>query len=457
VQVSLTAWAATDKKLGFRWVALLVAGIALILFGGFWAVIGGVLTTVGETAPDRRAGFTCALAGGAAPFLVGLLLLAQGIRTQRRLAKLRELAAFARQHPRVSSEAVAEALSISRHAAELLVLDAASRGVLVDDPPDASLAERSARALADTRVASAGSPIARLVPAQVGALPAGTLPLGLVLAGTWSIEGFLGAGGMGHVYDVRHVRTGRRYALKTMLPDARVSLDALKRFEREARAASALGHPGIVAVHDFDRHAFEHGSLDFLVMDRLEGETLEDRLRKRGSLEWAEASTIAREIASALAAAHDAGLLHRDVKPANVFLARDARGERAVLLDFGLAKPIDDALASRITATGAAVGTPLYMSPEQARGDALDVRTDVYGLAATLYEMVTGAPPFLEPTVARAYHRLLSEPALPASQLAPRPLPAELDVLLGAALAKDPDARPSDARAFAAALGAVAA
>jgi len=457
VQVSLTAWAATDKKLGFRWVALLVAGIALILFGGFWGVIGGVLTTIGETAPDRRAGFTCALAGGAAPFLVGLLLLAQGIRTQRRLAKLRELAAFARQHPHVSSEAVAEALSISRHAAELLVLDAASRGVLVDDLPDASVAERSARALADTRVASAVSPIARLVPAQVGALPSGTLPLGLVLAGTWCIEGFLGAGGMGHVYDVRHVRTGRRYALKTMLPDARLSVDALKRFEREARAASALGHPGIVAVHDFDRHVFEHGSLDFLVMDRLEGETLEDRLRKRGSLEWTEASTIAREIASALAAAHDAGLLHRDVKPANVFLARDARGERAVLLDFGLAKPIDDALSSRITVTGAAVGTPLYMSPEQARGDALDVRTDVYGLAATLYEMVTGAPPFLEPTVARAYHRLLSEPALPASQLAPRPLPAELDTLLGAALAKDPDARPSDARAFADALGAVAA
>jgi len=460
VHVSLTAWAATDKKLGFRWVALLVAGIALILFGGFWAVIGGVLTTVGETAPDRRAGFTCALAGGAAPFLVGLLLLAQGIRTQRRLAKLRELAAFARQHPHVSSEAVAEALSISRHAAELLVLDAASRGVLVDDPrtsrAEASAdADRSARAMADTRVASAVSPIAR--PAQVGALPSGTLPLGLVLAGTWSVEGFLGAGGMGHVYEVRHVRTGRRYALKTMLPDARLSVDALKRFEREARAASALGHPGIVAVHDFDRHTFEHGSLDFLVMDRLEGETLEDRLRKRGSLEWMEASTIAREIADALAAAHDAGLLHRDVKPANVFLARDARGERAVLLDFGLAKPIDDALSSRITVTGAAVGTPLYMSPEQARGEALDVRTDVYGLAATLYEMVTGAPPFLEPTVARAYHRLLSEPALPASQLAPRPLPRELDALLGAALAKDPDARPPDARTFADALGTVAA
>ena len=464
VHVSLAAWSQTDKKLGFRWVALLTAGIGLILFGGFWGVVGGVMATIAETAPDRRAGFTCALAGGAVPFLVGLLLLAQGIRTQRRLTKLRALAAFARQHAHVDAEAVAEALSLSRHAAELLVLDAASRGVLVDDafaastissgrhqPPSAQSAVHpgfAPHALAATQVAS---------PFPAGPLAPGTLPLGLVLASTWRIEGFLGAGGMGHVYDVSHVRTGRRYALKTMLPEARLSADALKRFEREARAASALGHPGIVAVHDFDRHAFDHVSVDFLVMDRLEGETLEDRLKKRGTLEWSVASTIACEIASALSAAHDAGLLHRDVKPANVFLARDARGERTVLLDFGLAKPIDDAASSRITVTGAAVGTPLYMSPEQARGEPLDVRTDVYGLAATLYEMVTGAPPFLEPTVARAYHRLLSEPALPASQLAPRPLPPELDALLSSALAKDPDARPADARTFAAALGAVAA
>lgn len=443
MHVSLAAWSKTDKKLGFRWVALLTAGIVLLLLGGFWGVVGGVMATIAETAPDRNAGFTCALAGGAVPFLLGLLLLAQGVRTQRRLTKLRALAAFARQYDHVDSAAVAEALSISRHAAELLALDAASHGVLVDD----------------AMAPASGAPSITTHPRELTALgspfPPGTLPLGLVLAGTWRVEGFLGAGGMGHVYDVSHVRTERRYALKTMLPDARLSVDALRRFEREARTASALGHPGIVAVHDFDRHTFEHGSLDFLVMDRLEGETLEERLRKRGTLEWTVASAIARELADALAAAHDAGLLHRDVKPANVFLTRDARGERAVLLDFGLAKPVDDAATSRITVTGAAVGTPLYMSPEQARGEPLDARTDIYGLAATLYEMVTGAPPFLEPTVARAYHRLLSEPAVPASRLAPRPLPPDLDALLSSALAKDPDARPTDARTFAAALGCV--
>ncbi|MCB9601645.1 MAG: serine/threonine protein kinase [Sandaracinus sp.] len=439
MRVSLEAWARTDRKLGFRWVALLTAGIVALLFGGFWGVVGGAMTQMAESAPDRRAGFTCALAGGAVPFLIGLLLVAQALRTHRRLTRLRNLAAFARQHGEVVSEAVASALSLSRHAAELLVLDAASLGVLVEDLPATSGVMPTAQNLA-------------FAATQIGA-PTGTLPLGLVLAGTWRVEGFLGAGGMGHVYDVTHVRTGRRYALKTLLPDARLSADSLRRFEREARAASALGHPGLVAVHDFDRHA----GVDFLVMDRLEGETLDERLRREGTLPWETARGIARELADALDAAHAAGLLHRDVKPGNVFLARDGRGERAVLLDFGLAKPIDDATTSRITATGAAVGTPLYMSPEQARGEALDVRTDVYGLAATLYEMITGAPPFLEPTVARAYHRLLSEPALPASRLAPQPVPPELDALLVAALAKDPDARPADARRFAEALASVAA
>ncbi|MCA9611137.1 MAG: serine/threonine protein kinase, partial [Myxococcales bacterium] len=310
----------------------------------------------------------------------------------------------------------------------------------------------SAEAMLAGLLAAAGLPPEETAPEVPAEVFAGELPEGTKL-GDYTIQRLLGAGGMGHVYDVTHVRTGRRYALKTLLPDARLSADSLRRFEREARAASALGHPGLVAVHDFDRHA----GVDFLVMDRLEGETLDERLRRQGTLPWETARGIARELADALDAAHAAGLLHRDVKPGNVFLARDGRGERAVLLDFGLAKPIDDAATSRITATGAAVGTPLYMSPEQARGDALDVRTDVYGLAATLYEMITGAPPFLEPTVARAYHRLLSEPALPASRLAPQPVPPELDALLVAALAKDPNARPADARRFAEALASVAA
>src|SRR5262249_25456420 len=161
-------------------------------------------------------------------------------------------------------------------------------------------------------------------------------------------------------------------------------------------AASAIGHPGIVAVHDF--HETE-GGVHYLVMDLLEGETLEQRLARAGSLPWSEARRIVTEVGSALAAAHDRGLLHPDLKPANTFLATASdQPARAAPLASGLAKPLSDAARSRITVSGTAVGTPMYMSPEQARGEALDVRSDVYGLAAVLYEMITGAPPFLDRT-----------------------------------------------------------
>jgi tRNA A-37 threonylcarbamoyl transferase component Bud32 len=423
VRVRLEGWRRVSRRLGWRSLALLVVGFAVMLFGAFWAWIGTLMAMTTETTADIQSGVFCAITGGLVPIAVGAVLVAFGVRDRVVLNRMRLLAAFVRKtsgdHVRVETKHVAEALGLPLDRAELLVLDAASAGVIVDD--------------------DAAPP-----PPQPLAL-AGTLGPGAVINATWRIEGLLGSGGMGHVYDVSHVRTGRRYALKTLLPDARLSVDALRRFEREARAASALGHPGIVAVHDFDRTS---DGLAFLVMDRLEGETLEARLEKRGTLTWDETRRIAGELAEALAAAHAAGLLHRDVKPANVFLSRSGSGERAVLLDFGLAKPVEDAKTSRLTATGAAIGTPLYMSPEQARGEPVDVRSDIYGLAAVVYEMVTGAPPFLEPTAARAYARLLSEPAIAPSRLSPLPLPAMLDDLLDRALAKDPGLRPTSVDAF---------
>lgn len=435
--MSLDAWSSTARKLGFRWVVAMGGGIFLLLFGAFWGLVGITIAISAEQDPDARAGMFCALGGGLLPFLAGSILVGYALRTRRDLARLRELAAFARAcgPAELNRDGVSRAVSVSPLEAEHLILEAAAHGILVDDAPLASLVEG----------ASAESP----APSTEA-----TLAVGAVLRGTWRIEGLLGAGGMGYVYDVTHLRTGRRYALKTLIPDTRLAPEALRRFEREARAATALGHPGLVAVHDFDRV----GSLDFIVMDRLDGEPLDARLRRVGSFDWRDAVVVGVQIADALGAAHEAGLLHRDLKPGNIFLARDARearGERAVLLDFGLAKSTDDAATSRITATGAAVGTPLYMSPEQARGEPIDPRSDVYGLAATLYEMITGAPPFLEPTVARAYHRLLSEPALAASVLAPRPVPPVLDALLAAALAKDPGARPASAASFRDALGAL--
>jgi serine/threonine protein kinase len=271
--------------------------------------------------------------------------------------------------------------------------------------------------------------------------------------GSYRVLARLGEGGMGAVYAAEHVRTGRRYALKVLHLDRRASAEARRRFEREARAAGSIGHPGIAAVHDFDTTS---DGVTFLVMDLLHGETLEQRLARVGTLPWPAAVAVTCDVGSALQAAHAAGFLHRDLKPSNVFFAQGeaaaggaATGERTVLLDFGLAKPLD-ATASRVTATGAAAGTPLYMPPEQARGEPVDVRADVYGLAAVLFEMVTGAPPFHDVNLATVYARLLGEPAPAPSRLAP--CPPALDTIMARALAKVPSERFPDVASF---IGAI--
>ncbi len=269
--------------------------------------------------------------------------------------------------------------------------------------------------------------------------------VGRTLKQTWFVEGLLAAGGMGCVYTARHVRTGKRYAVKTLLPDERISIESLHRFEREARTASSLGHVGIVQVHDFDLE----GDPRFLVMDLLEGETLEQRLARVGRLGWQDARRIVLEVADALAAAHHAGVLHRDLKPSNVFLARkEGLGERAVLLDFGLTKPIREGASVWVTRTGAIVGTAHYMSPEQARGErSLDQRADVYGLGALLYEMVAGIPPFLGATPFAVLTSLLTEAPVPPSHLM-QGIPPALDALVLRALAKQPHERPQDVPAM---------
>jgi serine/threonine-protein kinase len=272
--------------------------------------------------------------------------------------------------------------------------------------------------------------------------------VGRVLNGTYRIERHLGDGAMGTVWVARHLRTGRALAVKTLHPDARMSQESIARFRLEATAASAIGHEGIVRVHDFDA---TWDGLYFIAMDLLEGETLEQRLGAVGRVPFAEARRISVEIGSALHAAHSVGVLHRDLKPANVFLraARPGMAERAVLLDFGLAKPLGQAM-TKLTSTGAALGTPAYMSPEQARGVELDVRSDVYALGALLYEMVMGEPPFLAPTVAALFAKLLTEPAQVGSL--PEDCPRGLADVLTRALAKDPTERFQDVPAFLTAL-----
>jgi len=276
--------------------------------------------------------------------------------------------------------------------------------------------------------------------------------VGMTLKQTYFVEGLLAAGGMGCVYTARHVRTGRRYAVKTLLPDERISMESLQRFEREARTASSLGHSGIVQVHDFELDSNPH----YLVMDLLVGETLEHRLARIGRLQWMEVKKLALEVAEALHAAHTAGVLHRDLKPSNVFLAtREGLGERAILLDFGLAKPIREGASVWVTRTGAIVGTAHYMSPEQARGErTIDIRSDVYGLAALLYETIAGVPPFLGSSPFAVLTSLLTEQPVPPSHLM-QGVPPALDALLLRALAKSPNDRPKDVLVFAQELRAI--
>ncbi len=222
--------------------------------------------------------------------------------------------------------------------------------------------------------------------------------IGAVL-GSYRITGELSSGGMGTVYRAQHELIGKPAAVKLLRPELTANGDLVQRFFNEAKAATAIRHPGIIEVFDF---GFTDDGEAYLVMELLEGQTLTERIAERGRLAEIEAAQIARGIASALTAAHGKGIVHRDLKPDNVFLVPDPDmpgGERAKVLDFGIAKLADPAGAPdgpRKTATGALIGTPLYMAPEQARAAGeIDERADLYSLGCMLYEMLVGEPPFL--------------------------------------------------------------
>ncbi len=279
------------------------------------------------------------------------------------------------------------------------------------------------------------------------------MDVGSIVGGTYRIERRLGSGGMGAVYAAVHLRTKRRYALKVLLPEVAARRDAVARFRREAEAVGALGHANVVGIHDFD----EADGVAFLAMDLLEGEDLATRLERRRALPLEEALAIVTEVGAGLEAAHARLLVHRDLKPANVFLARQpGLPERAIILDFGLAKSfVDDGDTSRLTQSGVVMGTPLYMSPEQASGTAVDARADLYSLATMFYEMLAGRPPFAAPTLPALFAKLLSDPAPPLSLHRPD-LPEGLSEVVARALAKAPADRFADVPAFIAELRAAA-
>jgi len=247
---------------------------------------------------------------------------------------------------------------------------------------------------------------------------------------------------MARVYLAQDLRQNRRVAVKILRPDVAVALGP-ERFLREIDIASRLAHPHILPVHD----SGDADGLLFYVMPYVEGESLRDRLAREGRLPVEDALRITREVADALAYAHRLDVVHRDIKPGNVLL----QAGHAVVADFGVARAISAAADERVTATGLIVGTPTYMSPEQASGDAIDGRTDVYALGCVAYEMLTGAPPFLGVTPQEVVTRHLTALHRPLRSLRPE-VPVAAAAAIEKALAKAPGDRHSDALAFAEAL-----
>ncbi|MDQ3298834.1 MAG: serine/threonine protein kinase, partial [Myxococcota bacterium] len=270
--------------------------------------------------------------------------------------------------------------------------------------------------------------------------------------GSYVIERELGRGGMGAVYIGVHQVLGRRAAIKVLLPALSQRDDLVQRFFTEARAITAIQHASIVDVYDFGTAA--DGSA-YIVMEYLEGESLAARLRTRGRLPIPQALAIARQIATGLAAAHAVGVIHRDLKPDNIFLVPDPEvigGERAKLLDFGVAKLVAADSTSVKTMTGMLLGTPQYMSPEQCEGAReVDHRSDLYSLGCTLFQMVCGRLPFVSAGIGGVIGMHLHMPPPKLRTYAPH-ASAALEAIVDRLLAKDPQDRPATATEVAAAL-----
>ena len=266
------------------------------------------------------------------------------------------------------------------------------------------------------------------------------------LSANYELESEIGRGGMGIVYSARDKRLKRHVAIKVLPPELAFRADIKSRFLREAETAAQLNHPNIVPIYTVE----EKDNLVFFVMALITGENLGTHLAHTGAMPPVEVRRILREVADALAFAHHRNVIHRDIKPDNILL--DAESGRAMVTDFGIARALTDSGDSRLTATGMAIGTPAYMSPEQSAGDrAVDGRSDLYSLGVVGYQMLCGQLPFVAANTPSMLVKHLSEQPIPVNERWPD-LPADLARAVMICLEKDPENRFPNAAALATAL-----
>ncbi|WP_189129818.1 ABC transporter substrate-binding protein [Wenjunlia tyrosinilytica] len=263
---------------------------------------------------------------------------------------------------------------------------------------------------------------------------------GALFGARFELQKLLGSGGMARVHRARDTRLGRIVALKTLHPELARDPEARSRFAREARAAAALNHPGIVTVHDQNEVHDEDGIVPYLVMEYIDGSTLEDIAKTEVPMDVERAVRITCDVLDALAHAHSRGTVHRDVKPSNVMITKSGAVKVA---DFGIAR-VADSVSTRLTGTGFTVGTPGYMAPEQVLGRHVDARSDLYAVGCMLTELLTGEVPFTGNSALNVMYLHVHQAPPSLSERNPR-VPRELEAVVLAALAKDPQERPVDA------------
>jgi serine/threonine protein kinase len=275
--------------------------------------------------------------------------------------------------------------------------------------------------------------------------------VGRIIADRYRIVRLLGEGGMGQVFEAQHVNINKRFAIKLLRPEIVSNAEAVARFRQEAWSASSIGHENIIEIDDFA--TLPDGSV-YLAMEFLDGQSLAERMRDNEQISVAEGLDVFHQVAQGLGAAHDKGIIHRDMKPENIFVAMKRDRLQCKVLDFGIAKVSGTDGGNKMTRTGAIFGTPHYMSPEQALGKPLDHRSDIYSVGVIMYEVFTGKVPFEAESFMGILTKHIMAQAVPPRQMAPeRDIPFEVESLIMRAMAKEPNDRVQTMHDLAAEVG----